>query len=284
MMPRGALGGSRRRRAARQGERPHRGARRPACARSARGRRVHRRLLARVASVARRRRSMPPAIIGSPWRSPSPRPARTAPTPSLGAARGRRVVSRVSSTTLDAARSAVTVDKIISSDSWPRARAPWRARSPARLGWRAEDVDELIEARERRTIADIFARHGEPYFRARRARDPAPAPAAPPRRRRHRRRNVHGSPRIGPRSTSTACRSGSTSPSKSCCRASRPTAGGRWPRIARDGTAVRHAAGRLRACAISRRRDRPQRRGDRRAHRCRPRALPSGTVTTTCAT
>jgi shikimate kinase len=36
----------------------------------------------------------------------------------------------------------------------------------ARLGWRAEDVDELIEARERMTVADIFARHGEPYFRA----------------------------------------------------------------------------------------------------------------------
>lgn len=36
----------------------------------------------------------------------------------------------------------------------------------ARLGWRAEDVDELIEARERKTVADIFARQGEPYFRA----------------------------------------------------------------------------------------------------------------------
>ena len=35
----------------------------------------------------------------------------------------------------------------------------------ARLGWRAEDVDELIEVRERRAIADIFARQGEPYFR-----------------------------------------------------------------------------------------------------------------------
>jgi shikimate kinase len=35
----------------------------------------------------------------------------------------------------------------------------------ARLGWRAEDVDDLIEARERLTIADIFARQGEPYFR-----------------------------------------------------------------------------------------------------------------------
>jgi shikimate kinase len=35
-----------------------------------------------------------------------------------------------------------------------------------RLGWRAEDVDSVIEARERRTIAEIFARDGEPYFRA----------------------------------------------------------------------------------------------------------------------
>ena len=36
----------------------------------------------------------------------------------------------------------------------------------ARLGWRAEDVDDLIEKRERLTIAEIFGRHGEPYFRA----------------------------------------------------------------------------------------------------------------------
>lgn len=35
-----------------------------------------------------------------------------------------------------------------------------------RLGWRTEDVDALIESRERRTVADIFARDGEPYFRA----------------------------------------------------------------------------------------------------------------------
>ncbi len=34
-----------------------------------------------------------------------------------------------------------------------------------RLDWRAVDVDEEIEARERSTVADIFARHGEPYFR-----------------------------------------------------------------------------------------------------------------------
>jgi shikimate kinase len=34
-----------------------------------------------------------------------------------------------------------------------------------RLQWRVEDVDDLIEKRERLTVAEIFARHGEPYFR-----------------------------------------------------------------------------------------------------------------------
>ena len=34
-----------------------------------------------------------------------------------------------------------------------------------RLGWRAEDIDELIEVRERRTVAEIFAKSGESYFR-----------------------------------------------------------------------------------------------------------------------
>jgi len=35
----------------------------------------------------------------------------------------------------------------------------------ARLGWQLEDIDDLIERRERRSIADIFAKQGEPYFR-----------------------------------------------------------------------------------------------------------------------
>jgi shikimate kinase len=35
-----------------------------------------------------------------------------------------------------------------------------------RLGWRALDIDELIEAREHQTVAELFARKGEPYFRA----------------------------------------------------------------------------------------------------------------------
>jgi shikimate kinase len=34
-----------------------------------------------------------------------------------------------------------------------------------RIGWRTEDVDERIEARERRSVASIFAHEGEAYFR-----------------------------------------------------------------------------------------------------------------------
>jgi shikimate kinase len=33
------------------------------------------------------------------------------------------------------------------------------------IGWRVEDLDERIEARERRSIAGIFSQQGEPYFR-----------------------------------------------------------------------------------------------------------------------
>ena len=35
-----------------------------------------------------------------------------------------------------------------------------------RLGWEAIDVDEVIEQRERQTVADIFSRQGEAHFRA----------------------------------------------------------------------------------------------------------------------
>ena len=35
-----------------------------------------------------------------------------------------------------------------------------------RLGWRAVDIDELIEQRERHTVTDLFAKRGEAYFRA----------------------------------------------------------------------------------------------------------------------
>ncbi len=35
-----------------------------------------------------------------------------------------------------------------------------------RLGWQMADIDEMIERRERQTVADVFARKGEAYFRA----------------------------------------------------------------------------------------------------------------------
>ena len=35
-----------------------------------------------------------------------------------------------------------------------------------RLDWRVEDIDTLVEQRERLSVADIFARRGEPRFRA----------------------------------------------------------------------------------------------------------------------
>lgn len=35
-----------------------------------------------------------------------------------------------------------------------------------RLDWQAVDIDEAIEAREHMPVAEIFARHGEGYFRA----------------------------------------------------------------------------------------------------------------------
>jgi len=35
-----------------------------------------------------------------------------------------------------------------------------------RTGWRVEDIDYRIEAREHQRVAEIFARRGEPYFRS----------------------------------------------------------------------------------------------------------------------
>jgi shikimate kinase len=35
-----------------------------------------------------------------------------------------------------------------------------------RLDWKFVDIDELIERQEHMSVAEIFARHGEPYFRA----------------------------------------------------------------------------------------------------------------------
>jgi len=60
----------------------------------------------------------------------------------------------------------VTVDKIFLVGFMAAGKTTVARALAGRLGWRVEDVDQLIEARERRTVADIFARQGEPYFRA----------------------------------------------------------------------------------------------------------------------
>jgi shikimate kinase len=59
----------------------------------------------------------------------------------------------------------VTTDKIYLVGFMAAGKTTVARALGTRLGWRAEDIDELIEARERRTIADIFARNGEAYFR-----------------------------------------------------------------------------------------------------------------------
>jgi shikimate kinase len=60
----------------------------------------------------------------------------------------------------------VTPDKIYLVGFMAAGKTTVARAMAARLGWRAEDVDELIEARERWTVAGIFARHGEAYLRA----------------------------------------------------------------------------------------------------------------------
>jgi shikimate kinase len=60
----------------------------------------------------------------------------------------------------------VTTDKIYLVGFMAAGKSTVARALAERLKWRAEDIDELIEARERRPVADIFARSGEPYFRA----------------------------------------------------------------------------------------------------------------------
>lgn len=60
----------------------------------------------------------------------------------------------------------MTVDKIYLVGFMAAGKTTVARALARRLGWRAEDIDELIEARERRPISEIFAKHGEPYFRA----------------------------------------------------------------------------------------------------------------------
>jgi shikimate kinase len=60
----------------------------------------------------------------------------------------------------------VRTDKVVTSSLHGRRQETLARALGGRLGWRAEDVDERIEAREHRTIAEVFSREGEPYFRS----------------------------------------------------------------------------------------------------------------------
>jgi len=60
----------------------------------------------------------------------------------------------------------VTADKIYLVGFMAAGKSTVARALAERLRWRAEDIDELIEARERRPVADIFQKQGEHYFRA----------------------------------------------------------------------------------------------------------------------
>ena len=60
----------------------------------------------------------------------------------------------------------MTTDKIYLVGFMASGKSTLARALAARLGWQSEDIDDLIERRERKTIAEIFTQHGEPYFRA----------------------------------------------------------------------------------------------------------------------
>ncbi len=60
----------------------------------------------------------------------------------------------------------MTVDKIYLVGFMATGKTTVGRQLALRLGWRFEDIDQLIEAHEKRTIAEVFAQQGEPYFRS----------------------------------------------------------------------------------------------------------------------
>jgi shikimate kinase len=59
----------------------------------------------------------------------------------------------------------VTADKIYLVGFMAAGKSTVARALAARLRWRTEDIDDLIEKRERMTVAEIFAKHGEAHFR-----------------------------------------------------------------------------------------------------------------------
>lgn len=59
----------------------------------------------------------------------------------------------------------MTTDKIYLVGFMASGKSTVARHLALRLHWRHEDIDDLIETRERQTVADIFSKRGEPYFR-----------------------------------------------------------------------------------------------------------------------
>jgi shikimate kinase len=59
----------------------------------------------------------------------------------------------------------VKADKIYLVGFMGAGKTTVARRLARRIGWTVHDIDERIEARERRSVATIFAQQGEPYFR-----------------------------------------------------------------------------------------------------------------------
>ncbi len=57
------------------------------------------------------------------------------------------------------------IDKVYLVGFMGAGKSTLARRLAARLDWRAEDIDQRIEARDGRTVSAIFAAQGEPYFR-----------------------------------------------------------------------------------------------------------------------
>jgi shikimate kinase len=59
----------------------------------------------------------------------------------------------------------VKVDKLYLVGFMGAGKSTTAAAVGRRIGWRTEDIDSRIEARERRSVAAIFAQDGEAFFR-----------------------------------------------------------------------------------------------------------------------
>jgi len=60
----------------------------------------------------------------------------------------------------------VTNDKIYLVGFMAAGKTTLAVKLAETLGWQSEDIDTLVEAREKSSVSAIFTRHGEPYFRS----------------------------------------------------------------------------------------------------------------------